>query len=79
MAVVASSGGNSPNNPIAVRQFDNTIYKGLRMIPGGGKYPLIDHFYQRSFGVGTRHRGAACVFQVKASGSYEAPTAVIPV
>ena len=44
-----------------------------------GKYPLVDSFYQRTFGVGTRHRGAACVVQVKASGSYTAPTSIEPV
>lgn len=79
VAVVASGGANSSNNPIAVRQHTNTYYQGLRIIPGAGRYPLQDAFYQRTFGVGTRHRGAACVFQVKASGSYEAPTALIPV
>lgn len=79
VAVVASSGANSPSNPIAVRQHTNTNYQGLRVIPGAGSYPLVNAFYQRTFGVGARHRGAACVFQVKASGSYEAPTASIPV
>ncbi|MGV9800182.1 hypothetical protein ACWDTP_19260 [Mycobacterium sp. NPDC003449] len=76
VAVVASGGANSSNNPIAVRQHTNTNYQGLRVIPGGGRYPLQDAFYQRTFGVGTRHRGAACVFQVKASGDYEAPTTI---
>ncbi|MGV0770209.1 hypothetical protein [Mycobacterium syngnathidarum] len=76
VAVVASGGANSSNNPIAVRQHPDTAYQGLRVIGGASKYPLLDSFYQRTFGVGTRHRGAACVFQVKASGSYEAPNTI---
>jgi hypothetical protein len=79
VAVVASGGANSPNNPIAVRQWDDPNYQGLRVIPGAGRFPLQDSFYQRTFGVGTRHRGAACVVQVKASGSYTAPTTIEPV
>jgi hypothetical protein len=35
---------------------------------------LIDAFFARGIGAGTRHRGAACVVQVKATGSYEVPT-----
>jgi hypothetical protein len=31
-------------------------------------------FFQRSFGVGVRHRGAAVVTQIKAAGTYDAPT-----
>lgn len=73
LLTVATSGKNSPNNVVGFRQHANPAYQGLRQIPGKGIYPLIDMFYQRSFGVGVRQRGAAVAMQIKASGSYEAP------
>jgi hypothetical protein len=75
IAVVATGGPNSPMNPVAFRQHANANYQGLRIIPGRDqRYPLQDSFFQRSFGTGVRYRGAACVVQIKASGSYTAPT-----
>jgi hypothetical protein len=74
LLTVASSGPNSPQNVVGFREHINPSYRGLRQIPGKGQYPLIDMFYQRSFGVGVRHRGAAVAMQIKASGSYEAPS-----
>lgn len=75
IAVVATGGPNSPSNPVAFRQHANAVYHGLRIIPGRDqRYPLQDSFFQRSFGTGVRYRGAACVIQIKASGSYAAPT-----
>ncbi|SDR08502.1 hypothetical protein SAMN04489765_3125 [Tsukamurella pulmonis] len=73
LAVIASGGPGSSVNPIAFREHQNPAYRGLRMIPGNGPYPLQDSYFQRSFGVGTRYRGAACVIQVKASGNYDIP------
>jgi hypothetical protein len=74
LAVAATYGPNSPNNVIGVRSHPLSQYQGLRQIPGlRPDYPLTDAFFQRSFGVGTRHRGAACVTQIKATGSYETP------
>lgn len=74
LAVVASSGVNAEGNPFAVREHANEAYRGLREIPGPfQRYPIIDMFYARGIGRGTRHRGAAAVIQVKASGSYEVP------
>jgi hypothetical protein len=59
---------------IGVRQHRNTLYQGLRIIPGyRPAYPLQDSFFQRSFGVGVRHRGSAAVMQIKASGTYDPP------
>lgn len=46
----------------------------LAQIPGNGQYPLIDMTFARAFGVGVRQRGAAVATQIKAPGSYEAPT-----
>ncbi|WP_234791263.1 hypothetical protein [Mycolicibacterium fortuitum] len=77
LLTVATSGANSPQNVVGVRHHINPAYQGLRQIPGKGVYPLVDMFFQRSFGVGVRHRGAAVVTQIKASGSYEAPTIAI--
>jgi hypothetical protein len=76
VAVVASGGPNSDHNPIALREHVNPAYQGLRHIPGNGPYPIQDSFFARGFGVGTRHRGAAVVCKIAASGSYSAP--VIP-
>lgn len=76
VAVLASGGPNSPINPVAVRQHPNTQYQGLRVIPGAGRYPLVDSFFCRGFGVGVRHRGAAVCIQVTASDTYTAPTSI---
>ncbi|WP_167098289.1 hypothetical protein [Mycobacterium sp. DL592] len=74
VAVVASSGQNAQDNPVAIRVHPNTKYQGLRLIPGNGPYPIQESFAARGFGVGVRHRGAAVCIQVTTSGSYTAPT-----
>ncbi|WP_156959185.1 hypothetical protein [Mycobacterium triplex] len=75
LAIVATESPNSLNNPISLRQHTNAAYQGLRSIPGNTNgYPLIESFWSRAVGVGTRHRGAAAVVQIKATGSYEPPT-----
>ena len=81
VAVVASGGPGSPDNPVAVRQHANVAYQGLRAIPGHWSgYPLIDSFFARGVGVGVRHRGAAAVVQVTTNASYTPPSAtVIPI
>jgi hypothetical protein len=76
VAVVATNGPNSIDNPVAMREHSNTAYQGLRHIPGNGPYPLVDSMYARGFGVGTRHRGAAVVTQITTGGSYTAPTTI---
>jgi len=71
----ATSGVDSPQNVVGFREHPNPSYQGLRVIPGmRPAYPILDQFYQRSFGVGCRHRGAAVVTQIKSSGDYETPT-----
>ena len=77
IAVFATSGPNHPKNVISFREHSNPAYQGLRLIPGSGPYPLQDSFAVRSFGTGVRHRGAAAIIQVKASGQYEAPTIAV--
>jgi hypothetical protein len=73
VAMVATSGPNSPDNPVGFREHVNVAYQGLRHIPGNGPYPLVDSFFARGFGVGTRHRGAAVVMRLTTSTSYTAP------
>jgi len=74
LAVVATGGANSPLNPISVRQHTNPAYQGLRAIPGPMPgFPIREAYFARTIGVGTRHRGAAVVMQIKASGDYEVP------
>lgn len=75
-AVVATYGPNSSDNVIGFREHPQRQYQGLRSIPGVGPYPLQNSYFQRSFGVGVRRRGQACVTQIKPSGSYDIP--VIP-
>lgn len=73
-AVVATYGANSPNNAIGFREHPQRQYQGLRNIPGlVPGYPIQDAFFQRSFGVGVRRRGQACVTQIKTTGSYDIP------
>lgn len=73
--VVATEGPNSSNNAVSVRQHINPAYQGLRAIPGPvPAYPIQESFWSRCIGVGTRHRGAAVVTQIKASGTYDIPS-----
>lgn len=76
VALAASGGPNSIDNPVAVRQHANPAYQGLRLIPGNSQYPLVDSFFARAIGVGVRHRGAAVVAQIVASTTYTEPTFV---
>jgi hypothetical protein len=72
--IVAASGGpDSDTNPVAIRSHTDPAYQGLLRIPGNGKYPLVESFFLRTFGVGTRHRSAAVAIQVTASPTYTAP------
>lgn len=74
LAVVATYGANSPDNAIGFREHVQPQYRGLRSIPGTTPgYPISGAFFQRSFGVGVRRRGQACVTQIKASSSYDIP------
>lgn len=73
LLVAATYGKNSANNVCGIRVHPNTSYQPLRMIPGLGSYPLVDSYFQRSFGTGIRHRGAAAVIQIKESGDYDVP------
>jgi hypothetical protein len=64
-------------NTTADGQHPQRRYQGMRTIPGlDTGYLLQDAYFQRSFGVGVRRRGQACITQIKPAGSYVAP--VIP-
>ena len=71
---VATAGPGSTRNPLAFRQHPRTESQGLILTPGTERYPLIGSTYERGFGLGVRNRGAAAVMQIKASGSFVAPT-----
>jgi len=76
LLAVASAGPGNSRNPLAFRQHRNPGLHGLRLVnPNDAtRFPLVNAYYQRGFGVGVRHRSAAAVMQIKASGSYENPT-----
>lgn len=76
VAVVATGGPGSQANPVAFREHTMPDYRGLRLIPGAGRYPLQDAFFQRSFGTGIANRGAAACIQITAGSTYTAPTIV---
>jgi hypothetical protein len=76
MLGIGSGGPENLNNPVGFREHPNPSFRGLRLVKGPDPdYPLIDSFYQRSFGTGIRQRGGSVVMQIKASGSYDIPTA----
>jgi hypothetical protein len=75
VAIVATGGPGALTNPLSFRQHPNPNYQGLRLIPGPNTtYPLVESFSARSFGTGTRHRGAAVVLQVTTDSDYTAPS-----
>jgi hypothetical protein len=71
---VATYGANSPANAIGFRQHPSPVYQGFRTIPGNSEYPILDAFYTRAFGVGTRRRGQAAVVQITTDTTYTPPT-----
>jgi hypothetical protein len=69
----ATGGQDSLPNPIAFREHANAGLRGLRLVKGRQPdYPLVDSFYNRGFGTGVRHRGAAAILKVTA-GAYSPP------
>lgn len=76
LVAVAVNGPNDQRNVLAIREHVRSELRGLRQIPGSnGDYPLQDSYYSRGFGTGVRQRGGSAVLQVKASGSYDIPSA----
>lgn len=63
--VFATGGPGSEKNVVGFREHKQPQYQGLRQIPGNQTgWPLLDSYFQRSFGVGVRHRGAAVAIQI---------------
>jgi len=74
MAVLVSSGPDSVQNPVGIREHQNPGLRGLRLIKGrDNDYPLIDSFYGRALGTGVRHRGAGAVMQITTNATYTPP------
>jgi len=72
----STGGDNQASNPVGIREHQNAALRGLRLVKGAQPdYPLVDSFYNRGFGTGIRHRGAGLVMQIKASGTYDIPSA----
>ncbi|WP_029263500.1 MULTISPECIES: hypothetical protein [unclassified Microbacterium] len=71
---VATAGPRNSRNPLWFREHPSADSRGLRLLPTYERYPLVDATYEHGFGVGVRHRSAAAVVQIKASGSYQNPT-----
>lgn len=70
----ATGGPGGIENLVGLREHQDAAWRGLRILPGNQSgYPLVDSFYQRSFGTGIRQRGGGVVLQIKASGSYDVP------
>ncbi|KZE89090.1 hypothetical protein [Microbacterium sp. TNHR37B] len=72
VVAVASGGANRSRNPLLFREHPRPEWRGLNIVTQDN-HPLRNAYYQRGFGVGVRHRGAAAVLQIKASGSYVNP------
>lgn len=76
VALAASGGPDSIDNPVSIREHLDPAYRGLLLIPGSGQYPLQQSFFHRTIGVGVRQRGAAVVCQIVNSTTYTEPTIV---
>lgn len=75
VTIIGTGGRENLNNPVGLREPTNASLRGLKLVKGpDNDYPLTDSFYIHSFGSGIRQRGGAAVMQIKASGSYTAPT-----
>jgi hypothetical protein len=73
MALIATGGPENLRNPVGFREHANPSFRGLRLVKGPNPdYPLVDSFYQRTFGTGIRQRGGSVIMQIKV-GSYDIP------
>lgn len=72
LIATATSGPNSPRNPLAFRVHERPGAQGLQMIEGPKRYPLVESTYTDGFGLGVRHRGASAVMQITA-GAWSNP------
>lgn len=71
---LATGGAGALENLVGLREHKDPAWRGLRQLPGNQSgYPLVDSFYQRSFGTGIRQRGGGVVMQITANPSYTPP------
>lgn len=76
LVAIVSDGEDSVQNPVGIREHQNSGLRGLRLIKGrDSDYPLVDSFYGRAFGTGIRHRGAGAVSQITTDAAYSPPAA----
>jgi hypothetical protein len=74
IAAFASGGPDNLQNPIGLRQHQNTGLQGLRLVKGrNADYPLIDSFWATGFGTGIRQRGAGIAIELSSNGTYTVP------
>lgn len=72
----AAGGERNIGNLVGIREHENGALRGLKLVKGkDNDYPLTDSYYLHGFGTGVRHRGAAVVMQITASGTYTIPAA----
>lgn len=75
VAAVATFGPNSERNAIGFREHPQDAWQGVRLLEGNQRrYPIVESFMARTFGLGFRRRGQVAVLKLTA-GSYAAPTA----
>lgn len=70
-------GANSPQNPLARRLSPFPEDNTLRLVATttlADKFPLQAEYAERWYGIGAYNRSNGAVMQIKASGSYDAPT-----
>lgn len=71
-----TGGAGNLQNLVGFREHKNSLYRGLRILPGNDqRYPLVESYFARAFGTGIRQRAGAVVMQIKAAGSYDRPWA----
>ena len=75
MFAFVTGGASAINNPIGLREHQNTELRGLKLMAGdrSADYPLINSNYIHGFGTGVRHRGNGIAMKIAAAGAYTPP------
>ena len=73
----ASAIGNAATKPLVMRERDQDVLNGLRMVAENDSYPLHAQYYESVFGIGVWNRGNGAVLY-NGSSSYVAPTIIDP-
>lgn len=73
--MIAAATGTGPRRAaLTFRVHERPEFRGLRIIRGNGRYPLVESTYAAGFGAAVRNRGAAVVMQVTNSTTYSNPS-----